>query len=215
VRFVHVTLAAPAGARLDEFYGGVLGLGSTMGETTMEFVAGEGEPFYHFALLLPGDRFDAALTWAAARVELLPGADGSVVFDFSNWDALACYFNDPAGSIVELIAHRGIGERGTVGEFGSSEILGLSELGLVGDRPALAGGLSPLGLEVWAGTIDEPDGLAFAGKKGRTLILSAPGRGWLPTGRPAEQHPAEITFAGAGEGSAELGGGVYRIRSTA
>jgi len=31
---------------------------------------------------------------------------GSGVFDFENWDARAVYFLDPAGSIVELIAHR-------------------------------------------------------------------------------------------------------------
>ena len=35
---------------------------------------------------------------------------GELVFDFTNWDARAFYFHDPAGSIVELIAHRGIGE---------------------------------------------------------------------------------------------------------
>ncbi len=212
MHFVHVTLADPAGARLDEFYGGVLGLGSAVGETTLEFVPGGGEPFYHFALLVPGDRFDAALAWAQERVELLPGAEGSVVFDFSNWEALACYFHDPAGNVVELIAHRGIGERGAAGEFAAGELLGLSELGLVGDRPAMAAALAPLGLEVWTGTVDEPDRLAFAGKKGRTLILAEPGRGWLPTGRAAEPHPVEATVVGAG-GDAELEGGLYRIRS--
>jgi catechol 2,3-dioxygenase-like lactoylglutathione lyase family enzyme len=212
VRFVHVTLAAPAGARLDDFYGGILGLGSAVGETTITFVPGEGEPFYHFALLVPGDRFDAALAWAAERVELLPGADGSVVFDFSNWDALACYFHDPAGNIVELIAHRGIGERGAAGEFAAAELLGLSELGLVGDRPELAAALAPLGLEVWTGTVDEPDRLAFAGEKARTLILASPGRGWLPTGRAAEPHPVDATVAGLRDGQAEIDG-LYRIRA--
>lgn len=27
------------------------------------------------------------------------------LFDFNNWDALACYCLDPAGNILELIAH--------------------------------------------------------------------------------------------------------------
>ena len=94
----------------------------------------------------------------------------------------------------------------------AAELLGLSELGLVGDRPQLAAALAPLGLEVWTGTVDEPDGLAFAGERARTLILSPPGRGWLPTGRAAEPHPVEATVAGLREGQAEIDG-LYRIRA--
>ena len=84
----------------------------------LELRAAAGAPFYHFALLVPGDRFDAALAWARERVELLPDREtGEVVFDFTNWDARAVYFHDPAGNIVELIAHRGIGEGGVTGPF--------------------------------------------------------------------------------------------------
>ena len=71
--------------------------------------------------------------------ELLPRpGSGELVFDFSFWDALACYFRDPAGSIVELIAHRGLGERGTRGAFSGEELLGLSEVGLVGDMASMS-----------------------------------------------------------------------------
>jgi catechol 2,3-dioxygenase-like lactoylglutathione lyase family enzyme len=213
VRFVHVTLAAPAGARLDDFYGAVLGLGSAVGETTIEFVPGDGEPFHHYALLVPGDRFDAALAWAAERVELLPGADGSVVFDFSNWDALACYFHDPAGNIVELIAHRGVGGKGATGSFDAGELLGVSELGLVGDPAVMAAALATLGLGVWSGSVDTPGSLAFVGERSRTLILAPPGRGWLPTGRAAEQHRVAATVAGTAEGEVQLEGSLYRIQS--
>ena len=183
MRFVEVTLAAPTGLlpELDTFYDGMTG------ETALRFVAGEGEPFYHFALLLPGDRFDAAHAWADERFELLGG-----VFAFENWDARAVYFLDPAGNIVELIAHRGLEENSRTGEFGPEEIVGFSELGLVGNR---AERLSTLGLPLWAGTMDDPDRLAFVGEKGRTLILAEEGRGWLPTGRPAEIHPVEFELA--------------------
>jgi hypothetical protein len=194
MRFVEVTLAAPSGLDLDAFYGDVLALPRCdqvtdcykVGETRLRFAPGEGEPFHHFALLLPGDRFDAAHAWAEARVELLGG-----VFEFENWDARAVYFEDPAGNIVELIAHRGLEENGREGAFTAAEIVGLSELGLVGDRRER---LAELGLPLWSGTIDDPDRLAFVGEKGRTLILAEPGRGWLPTGRPAEPHPVEFTL---------------------
>ena len=121
----HLRLGASAAllSELAAFYGDLLGFGlepesgavsSRVGETMLELQAATGSPFYHFAFLVPGDRFEAALAWVRGHVQLLPDAHtGEPVFDFTNWDAQAVYFHDPAGSIVELIAHRGIGEVGT------------------------------------------------------------------------------------------------------
>lgn len=192
-------LLAPAGSldALAEFYGRRLGLdvdgGIAVGASQLEFAPAAGTPFYHFALLAPGDRFDALLRWIEARVELLPNREtGERVFDFGFWDARACYFHDPAGNIVELIAHRGVEETGAEGAFDASELRGLSELGLVGDKAALGARLADLGVEVWSGSLADADGLAFAGEQARTLILCPPGRPWLPTGRPAEAHEVEL-----------------------
>ena len=190
MRFAEVTLEAPLDLR--DLYGGELGLpldgeAIVVGETRLRFDIEAGGAFYHFALLVPGDRFEGALAWARERVELLGD-----VFDFEAWDARAVYFPDPAGSIVELIAHHGLEENGRTGGFAAEELVGLSELGLVGDVPAMTARLAEqLGLELWDGTIEEPDRLAFVGERGRTFILAPPGRGWLPTGRPAEPHPVE------------------------
>jgi hypothetical protein len=185
VRFRRARLRAPAHllAELRRFYDGI-----ETGETELEFVAGEGEPFYHFAFLAPPERFD----------EL---AAGEEVVDFPDWDAKAFYFHDPAGNIVELVAHQGLGGP-----------LGLSELGLVGDTAAMAGELRRLGLELWDGTIDDQH-LAFLGERGRTLILAPLGRGWMPTGRPSERHPVEAEVSGAKAGEVELEDGLYRITS--
>jgi catechol 2,3-dioxygenase-like lactoylglutathione lyase family enzyme len=216
MRFLEVTLRASS-ERLDalfDFYGRALELPAAIGETTLRFEPGDGAPFYHFALLVPGDRFDAALEWARARTELLPDREsGDVVFDFDAWDAQACYFEDPAGNIVELIAHRGVDENGADGEFRAAELVGLSELGLVGDPPALAAQLAVLGIELWDGTLDEPGRLAFLGEPARTLILSPPGRGWLPTGRPAEPHPVVALVRAQREGKVQLDGSRYRIEA--
>ena len=192
VRFAEVTLEAPLDLR--DFYGDELGLALdadaiVVGETRLRFDVVEGGAFYHFALLVPGDRFAAALEWARGRVELLGD-----VFEFENWDAEAVYFHDPAGSIVELIAHHGLEENGRDGPFAAGELVGFSELGIVGDRPRQLRQLETEGLELWSGTVEEPDRLAFVGEKGRTLILAPPGRGWLPTGRPAEPHPAQYVL---------------------
>ena len=194
MKFIHVRLRAPEQLlpELQRFYAR---LGT--GETVLEFAAGEGEPFYHFAFLVPRSRFSDLLE---ATPEPLPDRDtGEVVFEFEAWDARAFYFHDPAGNIVELIALEGIEDEG------------LSELGLVGDPEALAQPLGELGLELWDGTLDEPGRLAFLGERGRTLILAPEGRGWLPTGRAAEPHPVEAVLSGPPSGRVELENGLYVI----
>lgn len=191
------------------------GVAFRVGETLLAFVPGPGLPFYHVAVLVPGDRFVAMLDWLRPRVELLPDvAAGQTVFEFPNWDARACYFHDPAGNIVELIAHRGRSESGAVGAFDAAELVGVSELGLVGDPPTLAEKFrDELGLETWDGTVEGEGRLAFVGEQARTLILCRQGRPWLPTGRPAEQHPVEVVLGGEPRGRVvlESGGAISRI----
>jgi len=214
---VHVRLDAPAGLlpQLAAFYGDLgfapaeTAAGSVaveVGESALEFRAAAGLPYYHIALLVPGDRFDAALGWARERLELLPDAEtGEAVFDFTNWSARAVYFHDRAGNIVELIAHRGIGEAGATGSFSPGELLGVSEVGIVCDPPSLAAQLErELELEVWDGSVQGVGRLAFVGEKARTLILCRAGRPWLPTGRPAEAHPVEVVLFGPPEGAVLL-----------
>src|SRR5204863_8303017 len=107
VRFVEVRLGAPAHllAELRDFYARF-----ETGETKLEFKAVEGAPFYHFAFLTPPEGFDAVLE---ATPSPLPDREtGEVVFDFDFWDAKAFYFHDPAGNIVEVIAHEGIDDHG-------------------------------------------------------------------------------------------------------
>ena len=102
VELSYVGLEAPVLLlpELAAFYGDRLGLPvrprtagrltAEVGESTLELHPSAGMPYYHFALLVPGDRFDAALAWIGDRVELLPDREtGDVVFDFTNWDAQA------------------------------------------------------------------------------------------------------------------------------
>jgi catechol 2,3-dioxygenase-like lactoylglutathione lyase family enzyme len=215
-------LAAPAG-RIDAlaaFYGETLGLPVTdratvdIGGSALAFAPADGEPFHHVALLVPGDRFAAAHAWLGERVPILPSQDGSTVFDFSFWDAEACYFHDPAGNIMELIAHRGLAERGGAGPFEAGELAAISEVGVVTPRPADAVTTleRELGLPLWSGAVEAEGGLGFVGRKAHTLVISGTGRGWLPTGRPAEPHAATVTFTGASADQAvELPGTPARV----
>lgn len=211
MRFSAVTLAGPA--ELPAFYRDVLDLpldgdAVRIGETSLRFEPGDDGAFYHFALLVPGDRFDAALAWASERVEL-PGG----VFESEEWDSRAVYFDDPAGNVVELIAHHGLEENTRTGPFTAEEIVGFSELGLVGDRRAFLRQLEAIGLALFRGTVVEPDRLAFVGERGRTFILSPPGRGWMPNDRPAEPHPVEaMIYQPSAKSQARITPGSSRIR---
>jgi catechol-2,3-dioxygenase len=230
VRIRTVRLAAPSHAAfgaLAHFYCGQLGLEELadatsllavrVGETRLEFrpAGPRSAPFYHYALLAPGNRFTAAHDWLARRAELLPDPEtGETTFDFATWDALACYCHDPIGNIVEIIAVAGLAEARAANEpFDSPELLGVAEIGLVGaDTAAMAETLRrEVGIRVWDGTLEEPGRLAFAGELGSTVILCPTGRGWLPTGRPAEVHPTEVVFAGDVDAAANIRGLPYSV----
>jgi catechol-2,3-dioxygenase len=219
LRIAHVELQVPGSAMdaLARFYGEELGLPGehrrhalsvAVGGAELVFTpaAGDARPFYHFALLVPGDRFDAARSWIARHTQLLAGEDGAAVFDFADWNAEACYFHDPAANIVELIAHHGVGDRPQeTGGFCATELIGISELGIVVANPASAAEVlhRELGLALWSGAVDDTGGLGFVGRQAHTLILTGAGRGWLPTGRPAERHPVAVTITGGWEQATE------------
>jgi catechol 2,3-dioxygenase-like lactoylglutathione lyase family enzyme len=211
----RLELSAPAGlARpLAAFHEERLGLPAD-GPLAFAEVADGSRPFHHVAFLVPAGRFDAAHAWAGARFDLLPH-DGSTVVAFPAWHARACYLHDPAGNILELIAHDDeVAGAGSAAPFSPTELLGISEAGLVVADPAAAAEAlrAGLGLELWAGGVAGPAPLGFVGRRAHTLILSAPGRGWLPTGRPAEIHPATVVLTGAGT-DAEVAVGPHVIRT--
>lgn len=229
MRFLEVRLdaAEASGEQLAHFYGDRLGLPSAegrwhafrAGSTVIDFSpARDAEPFYHFALRIPRNRFPAARDWLAAQAELLPDQEsGETTFDFTNWNAVACYAHDPCGNIVEVIAHRELPEETPDGQpFTADELLGVCEVGIVGpDVRAMALSLEPLGIRLWDGTIDEPGRLAFMGGRDGVLILSPTGRGWIPTGRPAEVHRVETAVAGDRDAEVTLPGTPYRVQTNA
>jgi catechol 2,3-dioxygenase-like lactoylglutathione lyase family enzyme len=220
IRSIRLAAASAVMDALERFYVGCLGftadvdgdrLTLTTGggsHVTFEPAPGDAGPFYHFALLVPGDRYAAARSWLEPCAGLLtrPGQP-STTFRFDAWDADACYFHDPAGNIVELIAHRGVGEMHADGAgFTAGELLGISEIGLVvADPPAAADTLASAGVDLWSGGVEGRDALAFIGRQAHTLILCAPGRPWLPTQRPAECHPVTASLNGV---TVDVAGGV-------
>jgi hypothetical protein len=228
MRILRVRLAAAEGTRkaLRCFYADQLGFPMIgeghshrfgVGDACLEFSpTSEREPFYHFALRVPRNRFSVACEWLARHAELLskPGSD-ETTFEFPNWNAEACYAHDPGGNIVELIAHHELPEEGSrTGSFTAAEILGVCEVGLVGsDTRVMATSLETLGVRLWDGSLDVSGRLAFMGAADGTLILAATGRGWMPTGRAAELFEVSVDVAGAQDAEVTVLGTPHRVRT--
>ena len=228
MRLLRIELEAEEGARpaLARFYGDELrlrasqsrsSLGVHVGATLLEFRRVTGRrPFYHFALRVPRNRFAAAHAWLAERTSLLTEQDSDeTVFEFPNWNAVACYAHDPCGNIVELIAHHDLADESRAdGRFAGAELIGVCELGLVGpDTRAIASALEPLGIRLWDGTVESPGRIGFVGAPAGMFILAPVGRGWMPTGRPAEVHAATVLARGARDAEIAIPGTPYRVRT--
>ncbi|MHB8659361.1 MAG: VOC family protein [Solirubrobacteraceae bacterium] len=179
---------------LHGFYGESLGLRCVVdgrdhlqvdvGPARLSFLGVDhGRPFHHFALLVSAGRFSAAADWLSDTADLLSKAgEIETIFAFDSWDARACYALDPAGNVLELIAHNCTGIADQPGRFSGDELLGISEVGLVvSHRQDAVRGLAAAGLRCWAGELGRPGRLVFIGRQANTLILSPPGRAWLPT----------------------------------
>lgn len=69
---------------------------------------------------------------------------------------------------------------------------GISEVAIIAeDLPLVTAAIcEQTGLELWDG--DPAAGIAFVGRPAHALVLSATGRGLLPTRRPGEAHPVTV-----------------------
>lgn len=181
----------------EAFYAGVLQLqvlsktkdsiSFQVGYSTLTFKLTEGKVgVYHFAFLIPKNKVSEAYTWLKSLTSVLPFNTESDIVDFTNWNAQAVYFHDPFQNIVELIAHHDLPYTWN-GPFSASAMTGIAEMGLVVEDVTAA-----------CQTLHETYGVpyfskgpyfkdfAVMGEENGLLILSAVGRGWLPTGQPAE-----------------------------
>lgn len=200
MKLLETTLFSPDPSRLLEFYRDVLDLPVSLDERgylqieagssrlTFQPAGSKTPPNYHFAFNIPENQIEAAFDWIKDRCELLPWKGETIVY-FGHWDAHALYFHDPDGNILELIARHSM-DNASDEAFSGKNILNLSELGMVvasvSDFCRYAQRAARLPL--YSGDIDE---FAALGDEEGLFIVVPEGRGWLPTGRPAEAAPSQ------------------------
>ncbi|RXY99650.1 VOC family protein [Fictibacillus sp. S7] len=179
------------------------------GDSVLTFLEGTEESYYHFAFTVPDNQFSQAKKWASALVPLNTVEDKDEIY-FTNWDAHACYFYDPAGNIVELIARHTL-NNGTEHPFTSRDILNISEIGMPVDNVKQAADHLKKELNL---NIYHNDSASFAplGDADGLLILSDKKRNWLGSGKKANIYPAEIILE-EGRMKTSLNGYPYTLMS--
>lgn len=150
-------------------------------------------PWYHFALNVAHNQFEEAFAWIQGQKALLSSERGTRFF-YPYWKAEACYFEDPSGNIVELIARKGVGET-SHGDFSAGSLLCVSEIGLpVQEFDALDRSLRRQ-LEI-RHYLEPTGSFSVLGDGEGSLILVREERPWEPTKREAEVHPLRIKLGG-------------------
>ena len=167
--------------------------GSSIIEFTDKDVAGR--PYYHFALNIPSNQFQEAKAWLKGKTTLLL-EDGEDEADFSFWPAHSCYFEDPAGNIVELVARY---KENPINEsaFSVNSVLNISEIGLVvKDAKRVGEQLEAIGILESEGDPISNSSLNFMqeNKNGVFILLTNTGRRWLFSDKKSEIFPLKITL---------------------
>lgn len=168
-------------------------VGTSILEFTNENVIGE--PYYHFAFNIPANQFQEAKEWLKEKTTLLL-EDGEDEADFSFWSAHACYFEDPAGNIVELIARHNVNPNNEA-PFSVNAILNISEIGLtVQDAPKVGEQLKKVNIFERDNDPITNTSLNFmqANSNGVFILLTSIGRRWLFSEKKSEIYPMIITL---------------------
>ncbi len=171
------------------------------------------EAQYHFAFNIPRNKLPQAQQYLASR-SLLLGETGKEVFHSHEWNADMVYFRDPAGNIAEFVARHTLANDApdALTEFGSMDILCMSEIGLpVDDVPAHVAslvtrfGLAPYKEQSATFTpVGDPHGL---------FIIVQIGRHWRPTEDAATPAPVTLTMRGPRADSYHVSGLPYHLNS--
>jgi len=165
------------------------------GSTRLIFIEDKNleKPFYHFAFNIPSNKIEEALVWMQQRVKILSVGDNFIA-DFVHWNAKSIYFFDSAGNIVELIARFDL-ENAVEEKFNSSQILSVSEIGIVSDDVAAYRKKLFVEYNVNSFTKTENDDTFSAmGDDNGLFIAVITGRNWYPTNIPSKKFPFKVKF---------------------
>ncbi|HWI48273.1 MAG TPA: VOC family protein [Rummeliibacillus sp.] len=168
-----------------------------IGESILELNKDPEENAYysHFAFNIHANLFKEAKEWLSKRVTLLLEDDMDEIDFDGKTQANACYFEDPAGNIIEFIARRITSPKSDDKEFTTDNILSISEISLTTSNVLeTAEQLNKMDIPIREDGTIEKMSLNFLGEydDGAFILLGPIGRRWLFSTKNAIQSPVII-----------------------
>jgi hypothetical protein len=165
---------------------------------------------YHFAFNIPENQFHAAKKWISTRISLLHEESGKDEFESESWDSQSVYFKDAAGNVLEFIARHQL-KNTFEGEFDSSQILNVSEIGLPSEDVVKLANDICKELKVSVFHQEPNETFTPVGDDDGLLILPIKNRIWIPnSGVPAKLLPVSVRVV-ADDKEYEIRGVPYEI----
>lgn len=165
------------------------------GSSILKFIEDKAlaNPFYHFAFNIPANKLEEALSWMQDKVNLLPVGE-SLIADFKNWNAKSIYFLDSVGNIVEFISRFDL-KTETNERFNSSQILSVSEIGIIADDVSAYAKIirDKYSINDFSKSQNDETFSAMGDDNGLFIIVNE-ARNWYPTKTPSGKFPFEVKF---------------------
>src|SRR6266540_1434104 len=186
------------------FYENILELPVKLTSSNLEVKAGQTELIftlapadfdgaYHFAFNIPENQFRLAKEWIANRIPLLRDENSKDEFASESWNSDSVYFKDAAGNVLEFIARHNL-KNGVDGDFDSSQILNISEIGLPSEN--VIGFANELCISLNLSVFNQQPNETFTpvGDDNGLFILPVKNRIWIPnSGVPAKLLSVKVT----------------------
>ena len=134
----------------------------------------------------------AAKKWISTRIPLLKDKNGKEDFESQSWNSDSVYFLDPAGKCLEFIARHDL-KNAMDGDFDSSQILNVSEIGLPSENVIEFANQLCMRLDLSVFNQEPNETFTPVGDDNGLLILPVQNRIWMPDlGVPARMLPVSV-----------------------
>jgi catechol-2,3-dioxygenase len=164
-----------------------------VGESLLTFIQNKNnQPVYHLAFNIPANQLKEAINWSENRLDLIHKENDLVVSNFETWKANSVYFFDNNGNLLEFITRKDL-KNETEKPFNSQQILNISEIGIVTEKPDELGKalIEKYQLELFDKN-DNSEVFTAIGDDEGLLIIVKENRNWFPTEIPAQAFTTEI-----------------------
>jgi len=164
-----------------------------VGESLLTFIQNKNnQPVYHLAFNIPANQLKEAINWSKNRLDLIHKDNDLVVSNFETWKANSVYFFDNNGNLLEFITRKDLKNETEV-SFNSQQILNISEIGIVTEKPDELGKtlIEKYQLELFDKN-DNSEVFTAIGDDEGLLIIVKENRNWFPTEIPAQAFTTEI-----------------------